>query len=74
MEKANQLLRDELKEKGVPYWQIAQYIGVHETTILRWLRTPLIPEQTERIRIAVDEIIEVREGGCTNAYCSQKPL
>ena len=33
MGKANQPLRDELKEKGIPYWQIAKYVGVNETTI-----------------------------------------
>lgn len=74
MGKANQPLRNELKEKGIPYWQIAKHVGVNETTIVRWLRVPLIPEQAERIRVAIGEIIELREGGTGNAYSSYQSV
>ena len=40
----------------------------------RWLRVPLIPEQAERIRVAIGEIIELREGGTGNAYSSYQSV
>ena len=67
MGKANQSLRDELAMKHIPYWQLAEAVGVHESSIIRWLRTPLSPENTARIRIAINEIMELREGGANNA-------
>lgn len=67
MEKCNQSLREELKEKNVPYWQIAKFVGVCENTIVRWLRVPLTAEQAERIQVAVNRIVESRNGGVGNA-------
>ena len=31
MGKANQGIRNELREKDIPHWQLAQTLGVHET-------------------------------------------
>lgn len=67
MKKCNQSLREELKEKNVPYWQIAKFVGVCENTIVRWLRVPLTEEQAERIQVAVNRIVESRNGGVGNA-------
>lgn len=67
MGKANQPLRTELKEKGIAYWQVAAYIGVHETTLLRWLRTPLSNEKYVSIQNAVQHIVKLRDGGEENA-------
>ena len=67
MGKANQSLRDELSMKHIPYWQIAEIVGVHESTVIRWMRVPLSPERIARIRIAINEIMELREGGAVNA-------
>lgn len=70
MEKANKCLREELRAKNIPFWQVAQYVGVNETTIVRWLRVPLSSEQAERIYTAVNRIVELRSGGTENADCS----
>lgn len=67
MGKANQGIRNELREKDIPHWQLAQTLGVHETTLVRWLRSPLSPENTACIRIAINEIMELREGGSSIA-------
>lgn len=67
MTKSNQILREELKRKNIPYWQIAQMIGVCENTIIRWLRVPLSTEQAEKIQLAISHIVESREGGGGNA-------
>lgn len=70
MEKANKCLREELRAKSIPFWQVAQYVGVNETTIVRWFRVPLSSEQTERIYTALNRIDELRNGGAENADCS----
>ena len=67
MGKANQGIRDELARNQIPHWLLAQTLGVHETTLVRWLRSPLSPERTASIRIAINEIRELREGGVHNA-------
>lgn len=35
----NSELKKELKKYGVPYWRIAEKIGVSDMTIQRWLRS-----------------------------------
>lgn len=67
MGKANQKLRDELTIKHIPFWQLAEQMGVHENTVVRWLRTPLSPETAARVRIAINEITALREGCGENA-------
>lgn len=52
--KANQTIRDAAKMNGVKHWQIAEYLGISEPTIMRWLRTPLSAEKEK----AVMEVIE----------------
>ena len=38
MAKANAIIRDELKTKGVRHWELAHKLGVSEQTLVRWLR------------------------------------
>ncbi|MCR5541129.1 MAG: hypothetical protein K6F71_09985 [Ruminococcus sp.] len=38
MAKANAIIRDELKTKGVRHWELAHELGVSEQTLVRWLR------------------------------------
>lgn len=54
--KANQTIRDAAKRKGVKHWQIANYLGISEPTIMRWLRIPLSPEREKAIIEAVEVI------------------
>lgn len=54
--KANQTVRDKAKRNGIKHWQIANYLGISEQTILRWLRTPLSPERESMILAAIDEL------------------
>ena len=59
--KANKKVRDMAKEKMVKHWQIAQYLGISEPTIMRWLRTPLTEERETRI---LDAIENLAKEGC----------
>lgn len=54
--KANQKVRDAAKKNGVKHWQIAQYLGISEPTIMRWLRTPLSPEKEIAVMRAIEAI------------------
>lgn len=69
MMKANQALRKKLNENGITYWQLAEYIGVHENTIVRWMRTPLSQEHEQLIRYAMNAVRAVQKGGGGNAPC-----
>lgn len=46
----NKTLRAEVEESGLRYWELAQILGISESTMYRILRTPLSPEKTEQIR------------------------
>lgn len=52
--KANQTIRDAAKKKGVKHWQIAEYLGISEPTIMRWLRVPLSPEREKAVMEAIE--------------------
>ena len=54
--KANQTIRETAKRRGVKHWQIAEYLGISEPTIMRWLRVPLPPEREKAIMEAIEAI------------------
>lgn len=54
--KANPEIREAAKRMGVKHWQIAQYLGISEPTIIRWLRVPLSPEKEKSILVAIETI------------------
>lgn len=59
--KANQTIREAAKRKGVKHWRIAEYLGISEPTITRWLRTPLSPEREKAVMEAIKALAkEVR--------------
>ena len=54
--KANQKIRDRAKDAGVRHWEIAEYMGISEPTIMRWLRVPLSPEREKAILEAIEAL------------------
>lgn len=52
----NQELRTKAKEKGVRHWQIADALGIHESTFACKLRHELPQELRERILAIIDEL------------------
>ena len=38
MAKANAIIREELKARGVHHWELAHELGVSEQTLVRWMR------------------------------------
>lgn len=55
------MIRDAAKKKGVKHWQIAEYLGISEPTITRWLRVSLSPDREKAI---LDAIEAIRKGDC----------
>lgn len=54
--KANKELREEMKNKGIKFWQVADYCGVTETTIVKWFRHELPKEKANAIKLYLDSV------------------
>lgn len=50
----NKDLRAEIVKRGLFYWQVADRIGVSDTTFSRMLRSELSPERKARILAMID--------------------
>lgn len=57
---ANSKLRATLKNAQIPYWRIAEKLGVHENTILRKMRTELSDNDRKMFEKAVAAILAER--------------
>lgn len=61
---ANESIKSRLKTLKIPYWRIAEVLGVHENTILRHLRTEMTSEELLSFEKAIDEILaQMKNGG-----------
>ena len=54
--KKNNSIRDRIKALGLKQWQLADEVGIHETTLIVWLRQELTGERRERVLAALDRI------------------
>lgn len=53
---SNSELRAELKTARIPYWKIAEKLGVHENTVVRRMRTELSEADRKAFYAAIAEI------------------
>ena len=60
--KENLELRKRLYDAHITFWQLADAVGVHESTIIRWFREPLDKEHLTAVESALDRIFKAREG------------
>lgn len=51
-------IRNEITNSGLNYWQVAEGIGVSDSTFSRLLRHELPDEKKEEIRSAIKELKE----------------
>ena len=56
--KANEDVRRFIRAHDVRTYEVARHLGVHENTLLRWLRDELPEDRKEMIKIAVTEVAE----------------
>lgn len=45
-----------LKQEKIYKWEVAEKLGLHETSFCRWWRKELSQEQVQRVLSAVEEI------------------
>jgi len=62
----NKNIRDTAKVKGVRLWEVADKLGIADTTMSRWLRKELPDDKKCSILAIIDEIAIEKE----NAACS----
>lgn len=58
--KNNLDIREEVKKAGLRYWQIAETLNIHENTLCRRLRKELSNQEKEKIRQAINTILQRR--------------
>ena len=59
---ANEAIKIYALKKQVPFWQIAESMGIHESTFSRKLRHELPPEAQAEIRSIIDQLAKNRKG------------
>lgn len=52
----NDKIRLQLKEQKIFLWQLAEEIGIHESTLIKRLRKKLPEEQEKQILLAIESI------------------
>ena len=52
----NQDIRQEVKEKGLKLWQIAEKLGINDGNFSRMLRRELSDDKKEQIRAIISEL------------------
>lgn len=57
----NKAIKDAARTKGVKLWEVAERLGICDTTFSRKLRRQLQPEETARILAIIDEISAERK-------------
>lgn len=60
----NKNIKKLIRSHGLKQWQVADAIGVSESTLCVWLRHELSPE---RLRLIQDAISTLSKGGKTDA-------
>ena len=61
MAKANTIIRDELKTRGVRHWELAHELGISEQTLVRWLRFELSEDKQLDMLEKIEEIAKRKE-------------
>lgn len=58
MRSVNQDIKDNIKQNNLFQYQVADQMGISETTLVRWLRYPLDEDIKEQIFEAINELKE----------------
>jgi transposase-like protein len=54
--KRNQAIEE--AKGSIPYWVIAERLGVHENTVLNWMKREMSEERKEKVMCAIAAIKE----------------
>lgn len=58
----NKEIRRQIESVNLHYWEIAEAIGIHPSTLSLWLRKELEGEQLEKVQAAIDSLSKARRG------------
>ena len=61
MAKANTIIREELKQRGVRHWELAHELGISEQTLVRWLRFELSEDKQLDMLEKIEHIVKRKE-------------
>ena len=56
MSKTSKELREQMRRHGVKQWEVANALGVSESTIIRWMRGEPSTEHAAMIAEAIEEL------------------
>ncbi|MBS0937411.1 hypothetical protein [Lactiplantibacillus plantarum] len=56
--KANFELRNAISRCRLRYWEVAEKVGISDSRLSVWLRTPLNEERKARVLKAIDELTQ----------------
>lgn len=59
--KANQEIRDQIYMNLLRNWEVAEQVGITDSRLSLWLRTPMREDRKERVEKAIDELLEARK-------------
>lgn len=62
----NNEIKANAKEKGVLLWELADKLGIADTTLSRKLRRELSPDEKQRIFSIIDEIAAEKKSAAQN--------
>lgn len=60
--KSNQSIRTHIFSSGLKNWEVAERVGISDSRLSVWLRTPLNDTRKARVEKAIDELIKERRG------------
>lgn len=63
MAQNNHEIREAIKDAGILSWQVADKLGIHETTFYRRLRKELSQQEKEKLYQIIDELKEAKAVG-----------
>ena len=66
MAKANKIIREELKERGVRHWELAHELGISEQTLVRWLRFEMSEDKQLDMLDKIETIVKRKENALDN--------
>jgi len=56
--KNNYDLREAISQHRLRYWEVAQRVGISDSRLSVWLRTPLSDERRKRVERAINELTQ----------------
>lgn len=56
--RANEEIHNKIQKARLRKWEVAEKVGISDSRLSVWLRTPLKDERRERVEQAIDELIK----------------